>query len=394
MNSPQQTEPRHQPRRAALTEQRVASLRPAEKTTYINDERTAGLSVRVTPAGAKSYVYTKKINGRPLRITLGRVGGLRLDEARKAVEARNGDLAKGVDIGAVHRARGAAEAKAITLNDAFVRYMNVKKHKLTTKKDYEALWRLHVPSKLRQRRLGEVTSRDIEQLRDSLGAKHQRTANKVVGLIGAIMSKSGRWADNPARGVDRYDEAVRTRRLSMDELERLWRALDAGDDLWADFFKLLIVTGARRAALCAMRWQDVDLQVGVWTVPATWSKNHRELAIPLTDKAVEVLTGRIAKRPNLPWVWPSDESKTGHVVNPEKPWRRYLESAQITLHATLHDVRRTLGSRLANSGAASATITRALGHVSPQSARAYVHLDTEMVRDAVEKVYGGLGDAT
>ena len=381
-------------RRMALTEQRVASLRPADRSIYVNDERTLGLSVRVTPTGAKSYVYTKKINGRPVRITLGKVAGLRLEDARRAVEARNGDLAKGVDVGAIHRARRAAEASAITLDDAFMRYLNGKKHKPTTTQDYKALWRLHVPGRLRQRRLGEVTARDIEQLRDRLGVKHQRTANKVVGLIGAIMSKSGRWADNPARGVDRYEEVVRTRRLSMDELERLWLALDAGDDLWSDFFKLLIVTGARRAALCAMRWQDIDLRARVWTVPATWSKNRRELAVPLTDKAVEVLATREARRPNSPWVWPSEVSSTGHLVNPEKPWRRYLKSAHITPHATLHDVRRTLGSRLANSGAASATITKALGHLSPQSARAYVHLDTDTVRDAVESIYGGLGDAT
>jgi integrase len=279
------------------------------------------------------------------------------------------------------------------LDQAFERYMASKTHKATTAKDYRTLWRLHVPTRLKQRPIGEVSPIDVERLRDVIGAKAQRTANKVVGLIGAVMSKSGRWADNPARGVGRFNEEVRTRRLSREELKRLWAALDADAGMWADFFKLLVLTGARRSALCAMRWEDLDLETGLWTVPATWSKNGRELAIPLTLKAVQVLSLRRSTRSNSRWVWPSDESATGHVVNPEKPWRRFLVAADITVHTTLHDIRRTLGSQLARSGAASATITRALGHLSSQSARAYVHLDAAPVRSAIEKVYGELGDA-
>jgi hypothetical protein len=48
---------------------------------------------------------------------------------------------------------------------------------------------------------------------------------------------------------------------------------------------------------------------------------------------------------------------------------------------------------LAKSGAAAAVISKALGHVSPQSAKAYVHLDVEPARLAIEKALGGLGDA-
>ena len=208
------------------------------------------------------------------------------------------------------------------------------------------------------------------------------------------MSKSGRWADNPARGVERFEERVRTRRLNADELGRLWKALDAAEgSLWADFFKILILTGARRDALCSMRWQDLDLTSGVWVVPATWSKNRREMAIPLTNIAVAVLQRRQQGRTRSPWVWPSAEAKVGHVVNPEKPWRAFLKTADIREKVSLHDVRRTLGSSLAKSGAAAAVISKALGHVSPQSAKAYVHLDVEPARLAIEKALGGLGDA-
>jgi integrase len=209
------------------------------------------------------------------------------------------------------------------------------------------------------------------------------------------MSKCGRWAENPARGIERFEEHVRTRRLNADELSRLWKALDVAETgLWSDFFKVLIMTGARRDALCSMRWQDLDLDAGVWVVPATWSKNRREMAIPLTKVAVNVLERRQDSRTQSPWVWTSSKAAVGHVVNPEKPWRAFLKTAGIMDRVSLHDVRRTLGSNLAKSGAAAATISKALGHVSPQSARAYIHLDVEPARAAIEKALGGLGGAS
>ena len=75
-------------------------------------------------------------------------------------------------------------------------------------------------------------------------------------------------------------------------------------------------------------------------------------------------------------------------------WRAFLKAAEIDEPVSLHDVRRTLGSSLAKSGAAAATISKALGHVSPQSARAYVHLDVEPARAAIEKALGDVCNAS
>ena len=393
-------QPRRQTRgpskKVALTEQRVADLKATGSTIYVNDARMPGLSVRITKAGVKSYVFTKKVNGKFLRVTLGKVAGMTLNAARTASSAHHGDIAKGVDVGAARRrTKAAAKLKAMTLADAYERFLALKERRASTVKDYNMLWRLHLPDRLKRKPLVEITSFDVEKLKTEVGRKTPRTANKVVVLLSAIMSKCGRWADNPARGIERFEERVRTRRLNADELARLWRALEAAEGtLWAHFFMVLIVTGARREALCSMRWQDLDLAAGVWVVPAIWSKNRREMAVPLTSIAVKVLQRRQQSRTRSPWVWPSALAKVGHVVNPEKPWRRFLKAAEIKENASLHDVRRTLGSSLAKSGAAAAVISKALGHVSPQSARAYVHLDVEPARAATEKALGMVRDAT
>ena len=382
-------------KKVALTEQRVADLKATGSTIYVNDARMPGLSVRITKAGVKSYVFTKKVNGKFLRVTLGKVGGMTLNAARTATSAHHGDIAKGVDVAAARRgAKAAAKLKAMTLADAYERFLTLKERRASTVKDYKMLWRLHLSDRLKRKPLADITSSDVEKLKTEVGRKTPRTANKVVVLLSAIMSKCGRWADNPARGIERFEERVRTRRLSADELARLWKALDAAEgSLWADFFMVLIVTGARREALCSMRWQDLDLAAGVWVVPAIWSKNRHEMAVPLTSIAVKVLQRRQESRTRSPWVWPSALAKVGHVVNPEKPWRRFLKAAEIKENASLHDVRRTLGSSLAKSGATAAIISKALGHVSPQSARAYVHLDVEPARAAIEKALGMVRDA-
>jgi len=395
VSSPRLRQQRSASNKLALTEQRIADLKAVNSTIYVHDARMPGLSVRVTKAGVKSYVFTKKVNGRFLRVTLGKTAGMSLSAARMAASGHHGDIAKGVDIAAMRRsAKATAGAKAMTLTDAYERFLTLKDRRSSTKSDYERLWRLHLPDHLKRKPLADVTQSDVERLKTELGSKTPRTANKVVVLISAIMSKSGRWADNPARGVERFEERVRTRRLNAEELARLWQALDGGaGSLWADFFKVLILTGARRDALCSMRWQDLDLASGVWVVPAAWSKNRREMAIPLTNIAVKLLQRRQQKRTRSPWIWPSADAKVGHVVNPEKPWRAFLKAADIKEKVSLHDVRRTLGSNLAKSGATAAVISKALGHVSAQSAKAYVHLDVEPARLAIEKALGGLGDA-
>lgn len=382
-------------RRIALTEQRVANL---TEPGFVFDTKTPGLAVRVTPAGAKSYVFQRKIDGRPLRVTLGKCGGLRLDAARDAAAQWNGKVAAGLDIRSEREARraAAAAAKPITLEQAFEVFKKTKQRRASTLLDYETLWRLHVPARLKPKSVVDISSQDIEQLKINLMSPGRegkqgknRTAAKVVTLISAILSKSGRRSDNPARDVEKPEPRVRTRRLTGYEIAAVFSILDdKRGEFFADFVAIAILTGARRGALCAMRWQDLDLVSAVWVVPTEWSKNRREIAVPLPAKAVEILSTRKKSATCTSWVWPSRKAACGHIVNPEKPLNAILKEAGVT-RVSMHDLRRTLGSRLAMTGAGAATITAALGHISPQSARAYVHLDVEHARAAMEKAING-----
>jgi integrase len=372
-----------------LTELRVEELKVIGKTYYVNDAKVPALSIRVSAGGVKAYVFTKFKHKRLIRITLGRVGALRLDAARIAAQKLHGDLALGVDIAAE---RKAAAGRGETMEEAFQRFMGLKTRRPSTVISYQALWRLYVPVGLKNKTVNDVSVADLQAIVRNLGLRH-RSANKVITLIGGIMVKSGRWANNQTREITKHPERVRTRRLSIAELSAVWKATERDNDM-GDFFRLLILTGARRSAFCAMRWKDIHLDNGVWMVPVTWSKSKREMAIPLAEEAVRILKARKLNCEQLTgagagtsaeWVFPSPKSKTGRAANPDKAWRRLLKTAGIKEHASLHDIRRTLGSRLAMGGVAGATISKVLGHVSPQSLKHYVHLDVTAGREAVDQ---------
>lgn len=376
---------RPETRKIALTDVRVSKL---SKEGFNWDAKTDGLAVRVTKAGSKAFVFRRQINGQLVNITLGSTGGMTVEHARKIVLKINGQTADGRDVRADRRAER-ARAKPATLDDAFGAFKAAKQRRPSTVTDYEFLWKDHIPAGLKKKAVTDVQTSDVEAAKAAVLRKgRSRTAAKVVVLLSTLLRFAGRKHDNPAADVSRPDTVRRTRRLNRDELASVFAALAANrGELWADFFSLALMTGARRGALQTMRWIDLHLDDNLWLVPATWSKNRQELAIALPGPAVDILRSR-HERVSSEWVWPSPDAKEGHVVEPRKALAKLLKAASVSTAISMHDLRRTVGSRLAMTGANSATISAALGHLSPDSAKAYVHLTTEPVREAVEKALG------
>jgi integrase len=384
-----QKKPRRRPPtvKVALTDKRVEKL---TGEGFHWDKKVDGLAVRVTEAGAKSYVFRRQVHGQLVNITLGKTSGMTVDAARRTVLQLNGETAAGRNIRAERKAAMAVAAKRPqTLSDAFDVFKVARERRPSTKIDHDFLWRDYVPATLKRKPVVEIDARDVEAAKAAAMKKGRaRTTGKLVVFLGALLRTAGRKHDNPAAEVSRPEPNRRTRRLNKDELAGVLKVLDdRRGQFWSDFIAVALMTGARRGALQAMRWSDLHLDDGVWTVPATWSKNGRELAIALPNRAVDILKARQGTTTGQ-WVWPSEGAKSGHVAEPRKPLERLLRAAGVETKLSMHDLRRTVGSRLAMSGANAATISAALGHLSPVSARAYVHLTTDPVRAAIEKALG------
>jgi integrase len=371
--------------KVALTDGRVAKL---SREGFHWDSKADGLAVRVTKAGTKTFVFRRQVRGALVNVALGPTGGMSVDDARKAVFKLNGAIADGRDIRAEKQAEK-AKAKPRTLEEAFAAFKIAKERRPSTLIDYDFLWDDHVPAGLKRKAVADILTSDVENAKAAVMRKgRMRTAAKVVVLLSTLLRFAGRRFDNPAADVSRPEMKPRTRRLNRDELAAVLKVLgDRRGEFWADFIAVALMTGARRGALQAMRWADLHLDDNLWLVPATWSKNGHELAIALPGRAVEILRARQADA-TAQWVWPSGDSATGHVVEPRKALAGLLKAAGVTTKISPHDLRRTVGSRLAMSGANAATISAALGHLSADSAKAYVHLTTEPVKEAIEKALG------
>jgi integrase len=279
---------RAQATRVALTELRVERL---SSPGFVRDLRTAGLGVRVMASGAKAYVWEKKVGGKSQRIVLGKPPGLRLEAARRAAERLNGRVAAGDDPRAERRSERLEAANGLTLAKAFETLSSVRDRRRSTIVDHQFLWTRWVPPALKKKPVAAITALDVEAaMAVPMRAGKGRTAAKLVAFLSAILNKAGRRASNPCREVETPKTNRRERRLSLAEVGALLDVLDKRrGELWADFVAVALLTGARRANLVAMRWENLDLEAGLWLVPATWSKNGRELAIALPKLAVEIL---------------------------------------------------------------------------------------------------------
>jgi len=86
------------------------------------------------------------------------------------------------------------------------------------------------------------------------------------------------------------------------------------------------------------------------------------------------------------------EGKSGHLVNPKRGWNRILERAGID-DLRIHDLRRTLGSWQAKTGASLVTIGKSLNHKNPSTTAIYARLDLDPVRKSVNTATSAMMEA-
>ncbi|MCL1860125.1 MAG: site-specific integrase, partial [Proteobacteria bacterium] len=176
--------------------------------------------------------------------------------------------------------------------------------------------------------------------------------------------------------------------LNQAELAQFFDALAQEGEFFRDFLLLALLTGARRANVCAMNWDEINLLEAQWRIPKT--KNGEAQTVMLSPPAVEILQARQGKYGGKGFVFPGP-GVTGHLVEPKKALQRVLGRAGIPYGrnvpngVTLHDLRRTLGSWQAISGSSLPIIGGSLGHKSPAATAVYSRLNTQAIRDSVEK---------
>jgi integrase len=246
------------------------------------------------------------------------------------------------------------------------------------------LTRPHYFKPLHAKGVSEVTFTDVAACVRNI--ENARSAN-VAGCARNILCTFFSWAisegllgrapRNPVIGTRiPQGSPPRDRVLSGDELVAIWRATEdvpgnysgraCYHDNWRNFcrvIRLLLLLGARHSEITDMRWSELDMAAGVWTLPKERAKNHRSLTLVLPKAANDILATK-PRSPDDVYVFgsrqaplpggmfasyrPKDvlDQRLGDQV---KPWR-------------IHDLRRSAATHMADIGIFPHVIEAALNH--------------------------------
>lgn len=370
---------------AALTIRRLRALTyPADggnRAVYVPDGTVERLYARVYPSGRKSFVVRYyAADGRKKNRTLGTFGTMTLQQARDEARA----FLVEVDLGREPERRRSSkpEHDAMTFGELARRYM--EHHTATLRSGAESDRRIgrHLLPRFETRRVTEVTVEDVLSLKRDLGEAPYE-ANRVLEIFAGIFNKGVAWQllpagyRNPVTAVEKYREERRQRVLTPAEMARLRNAIDGLQSPNARvYLTLMTQLPFRRAELLRARWDELDGPRRVLAIRST-SDKKRVNPQPLTDAQLRLIESLRAAAGDSPWIFPG-KGPDGHMTGINTAWSRVREAAALT-DVRMHDLRRTVATRIAEAGASEYQIQHLLGHSSPHAARHYVHMARQEV---------------
>ena len=216
-------------------------------------------------------------------------------------------------------------------------------------------------------------------------------ANRVGEVLRKMFNLAIQWGwrtDNPATGFKKRVETARERFLSQEEIGRLAEVLDAAEDQRAaGIIRICMLTGSRVGEARQARFEQFNLELGVWSKPAATTKQRKIHRIPISAAVAAIVRQRQLVVPKgNPWLFPGDTPG-----QPVKEIRRFWIRVQkeTNLHdVRIHDLRHTFASLLVSGGASLEMIGKLLGHSQMQTTQRYAHLMDSPLRDGVDAVAG------
>ena len=358
-----------------FTDRYIVSLKPdPTKRRIVWEEAGHGqgnLGLRIFPSGVKTFIYMYRFGGKARMQTLGNYPRMSVQDAHVAGANAAKAREQGIDPGADAVDERMLERAAPTFKQLAETYLELhaKPRKKSADRDEAALKRDVLPV-LGAHKAAAIQRRDVIALLDGIVARGAPIqANRTLALVRKIYNFGiGRdlVEQNPcyrvaAPGV----ETQRDRVLTDDEIKafllNLATANMAAETKLALRFQ--VFTAQRCGEVCALRWDEIDLNGGWWTIPAAKAKNKLTHRVPLSPQARGVLTEARALNPDRETVFPSPRK--------DAPMAECAVSRAVQRNLTQlgagafspHDLRRTGASHMTGMGISRLVVSKLLNHV-------------------------------
>jgi integrase len=379
---------------------RSLELPPGVKEKTFFDDDVPGFGVRLRDSGSRSFVLQYKFGGKNRRMALGAVTARDLGKARSDAKNLLARIRLGEDpfltkLGA--RSKAAQTFGGKLLDD----HLEAKKAELTPR------WFRQVTTLLRSyaKPLHGYPVRGIDRetvagLVTEIARKHGTgQGNRFRAVLSAYFTwliGAGKTDSNPVIGSNKpAEEKMRERLLSDAELAQIWR--HAGDDQFGDIVRLLILTGCRRSEIGGLRWDEIDFDEALITLPPSRVKNKREFEIPLSPAAMQILKHQPMRE--------GRECVFGYGAAGYQGWnkskaeldkRLAVAGARMKGDWVLHDFRRVISTTMHDRLEIPPHVVEAvLHHVSGRLSRTYNKSKyREQKRQALQKWDAHVGDLT
>jgi len=312
-----------------LTENSIRRL-TAKPTAYRTFDQggVKGLNVVTSPAGVKSYFLQSTRQGQRHFYRIGSWPAMPLSAAREKARELLSQLEQGID----PRARPATPVGG-SLESLLAAWLDHQRGLARRRlADVEQRLRHNLPAALLATPAAQIQPADIRAV---LAAIHQRGARVMANRIRAHLHSLfsyGLKADhdprrlsdpilfgltiNPVSAIPRDAGAEQPgeRVLTWAEVRAVWNSETL---TWParQAVRLLLLTGARVNEIVQARWDECDLDAGMWTLPAERSKNHRALLTPIGPLLAETLAELPAVFPGSAWLFPARNSASA-----SQPW--------------------------------------------------------------------------
>jgi integrase len=405
--------------RVRLTAGRVASFAcpPGKSQAFLWDTDTPTLALRVTPTGRKTYVFESRLNGATLRINIGTLAAT-LEQARAKATALAVMVDSGIDPREVERkqqadkaaAETAATAQALTVGDVWPLYLTHGKPKRRDawKPGYRAdLEAMSAPGGVEKKRgkgltrpgplfplmalpLGAINEDSLKRWFDSeaLAGKHQaaRALMMFRGFLRWCAARSDykklidREAGKAPAILENLPQAARrTDALEAAQVPGWWSGVEQLNNRAASvYLRALLLTGARREELAAMKWADVDFQ---WRKLTIADKVEATRTIPLTPYLAQML----ATLPRSNEFVFASTGKAGRIADTRASHTKALQSASID-GLTIHGLRRSFSLLGEAAGAPAGAIAQVMGHKPSATAEGYRPRSVDALRPYLEQI--------